>query len=322
MNKSELYSNSENSQRFAIIDLETTGLSPDQGDRITEIGIVMLENGQIVDRFQSFINPKRSIPYYVQELTGITDDMVANAPSSSAVLSQAIEFIGEVTLVAHNASFERKFLNSELKKINPKNELHLHCTMLLSRRIFPNLTSFKLGDLVSQFNLPKGQEHRALSDAEMTAHLLKKIIADASAVANSKIEINSNNLFRICSDAPKQYRDKGVGEGIKAAIKYHAKRKFPSNILIVASNKSKKKAPVASISKSTKPSITSNDPPAKKIAVSKKKSRKPKSTIPTVSTSKPAEPLVISNNFPVEKVKSKGNFKALTKAVLLMLNRY
>ena len=131
-------------QKYAVVDLETTGLDPSHGDRITEIGIAIWQNGKIVDRYQSLINPQRKIPAFVQDLTGITDAMVRKARPSREVLLEAMGFIGDMPLVAHNASFERKFLNAELEEISEKYSVDLICSLLLSRRVFPNLSGYKL----------------------------------------------------------------------------------------------------------------------------------------------------------------------------------
>ena len=124
------------SQKFAVIDLETTGLEPKHGDRITEIGFVIWQNGKIVKRYESLVNPGRSIPEFVQDLTGITNKMVQNARSSQEVLSEAMSIIGDIPLIAHNASFERKFLNAELRKISLKYEINLICSLFWCERLF------------------------------------------------------------------------------------------------------------------------------------------------------------------------------------------
>lgn len=235
----------EKPERYAVIDLETTGLSPSQGDRITEVGIVLVENGEIVERFQSFVNPNRPIPSDVQKLTGITDEMVANAPSSSVVLAQAMEFIGDRPLIAHNASFEHRFLSNELCEISTENNVNLLCTMLLSRRVFPNLKSYKLGNLVSQFQLPKGQAHRALSDAEMTAHLLFRLERRVVEAAPAGFEFSADSFLRLSKSQPKLFRELGLTEAIITSEKRFAKAMYDRGTFFVVKSQKRVKAVTA-----------------------------------------------------------------------------
>lgn len=100
-----------------VIDFETTGLSPDNGDRAIEIGGVLIQNNQIVDSFQSLINPKMRISSFIADYTGITNQMLKMAPSADEVMHQFVDFMADHNLVAHNASFDRRFLDSELKRI-------------------------------------------------------------------------------------------------------------------------------------------------------------------------------------------------------------
>ena len=213
-------------QKFAVIDLETTGLDPQHGDRITEIGFVIWQNGKIVDKYESLINPERDIPEFVQDLTGITNKMVMNARSSAEVLSEAMSIIGDIPLIAHNASFERKFLNAELRKISPKYEVNLICSLLLSRRVFPDANGYKLGDLVTTLNLPKGNAHRALSDALMTAHLVSTMNDKLLTETDGQFLLSADNLLRISKIAPKQFRDKGVRKAYLLAQKKQSHVKY------------------------------------------------------------------------------------------------
>ena len=215
-------------QKFAVIDLETTGLDPAHGDRITEIGIAIWQNGEIIDRYQSLINPGRKIPAFVQDLTGITDSMVKNERPSHIVLPEAMSVIGDMPLIAHNASFERKFLNSELSEISNSYSIDLICSLLLSRRIFPNLSGYKLGDLVSKFKLPKGKAHRALSDAEMTAHLLSKINQSLVTELEDDFILSADNLLRITKSTPKSFREHGVSKAYAQALKKFTKIRYSS----------------------------------------------------------------------------------------------
>lgn len=165
--------------RIAVIDFETTGISPSMGDRATEVAIVLLERGQVVDRFQSLMNAGVHIPAFITQLTGITNAMVAGAPPAEAVMADAARFVGELPMVAHNASFDRRYWIAELARAGVPAPQPFACTVLLSRRLYPEAPSHKLGSLVDWFQLPRtGRAHRALADAEMAAELLQRIQHD------------------------------------------------------------------------------------------------------------------------------------------------
>ncbi|MBS3997805.1 MAG: 3'-5' exonuclease [Hydrogenophaga sp.] len=165
--------------RIAVIDFETTGISPAMGDRATEVAIVLTEHGQVVDRFQSLMNAGVRIPSFITQLTGITNAMVAGAPAADAVMREAARFVGDVPLVAHNAAFDRKFWQAELTRAGVEAAHPFACTVLLSRRLYPHAPNHKLGTLIDFHRLPRtGQAHRALADAEMAAALLGQIQHD------------------------------------------------------------------------------------------------------------------------------------------------
>ena len=164
---------------LAVIDFETTGLSPTCGDRATEVAIVLLEGGKVVDRFQSLMNAGMRIPAFITQLTGITNAMVACAPDAAHVMNDASRFVGNAPLVAHNAAFDRKFWQAELARAGLAAPQPFICTLLLSRRLYPQAPNHKLGSLVDYHRLPRtGQAHRALADAEMAAGLLGQIQHD------------------------------------------------------------------------------------------------------------------------------------------------
>lgn len=155
-----------------VLDFETSGLSPRYGDRAIEIGAVRIENSMIVDRFQSLMNPGFRINSFIESYTGITNDMVEAAPPCEEVMEQFAEFIDDLPLVAHNASFDRKFLDAELGFINKSRKSKMACSMLAARRVYPDAPNHKLGTLVSYCGIyTDGTFHRALADAEMTGHL-------------------------------------------------------------------------------------------------------------------------------------------------------
>ena len=155
-----------------VLDFETTGLSPDYGDRAIEIGAVKLVDGVLVDRFQQLMNPGQRISSFIENYTGITNNMLKGAPPCEEVMSEFGSFIDGYNLVAHNASFDARFLGSELGSVNQYQIGPFACSMLVSRRVYPNAPNHKLGTLVQYRSLPNdGTFHRALSDSQMTAHL-------------------------------------------------------------------------------------------------------------------------------------------------------
>ena len=164
---------------IAVIDFETTGMVPAQGARATEVAIVPLEGSQVVDRFASLMQTGAWIPPFIEELTGISNAMVAAAPPAEAVMREAARFVGNAPMVAHNAAFDSKFWQSELQHAGLQATQPFACTVLLSRRVYPDAPSHKLGNLIDHLGLPRtGRAHRALADAEMAAALLARMQHD------------------------------------------------------------------------------------------------------------------------------------------------
>lgn len=158
--------------RIAVIDFETTGMSPAQGARPTEIGVAMIEDGRIVARYQSLMNAGAWVPPFIEQLTGISNAMVRGAPPVAEVMAEAAEFIGAAPLLAHNAAFDSKFWDAEMSLLGRRRVTEFACSLLLSRRLLPQAPSHSLGNLNSWLSLPHtGQAHRALADAEMAANL-------------------------------------------------------------------------------------------------------------------------------------------------------
>jgi len=162
-----------------VLDFETTGLSPDCGDRAIEVGAVVIRDNRIVDRFQSLMNPGRRISGFIEEYTGISNRMLAKAPPIADVMQRFHSFIDRHHLVAHNASFDRRFLDAELLRINRQRNQEFACSMLTSRRVYPEAPGHSLEKLVRFKNLKTdGIHHRALADAEMTGHLWLSMVDD------------------------------------------------------------------------------------------------------------------------------------------------
>jgi DNA polymerase III subunit epsilon len=166
-----------------VLDFETTGLSPDNGDRVIEIGAVLVWNNEIVDRFQRLMNPGKRISLFIQDYTGITNAMLKKAPPIHEVMDEFSDFMAGYHLVAHNAGFDRRFLDAELQRIGKRRTREFACTMLASRRIYPNAPSHNLQALVRYANIfTDGTFHRALADAEMTSRLWISMINELKTV--------------------------------------------------------------------------------------------------------------------------------------------
>lgn len=158
-------------EAIAVIDFETTGVSPSQA-RATEIGVAIIEGGRIVDRYQSLMNSGAWVPPFIEQLTGISNAMLRDAPPAHEVMAEVADFIGERPLLAHNAAFDQKFWDAELARIRRTRRQPFACSLLLSRRLLPEAPSHKLGNLNRWAGLPDtGRAHRALADAEMAANL-------------------------------------------------------------------------------------------------------------------------------------------------------
>lgn len=159
-------------ERIAVIDFETTGISPSNSCRATEIAVVIMEQGRIVERYQSLMNAGVRIPAFIEGLTGISNSMLRTAPPAAQVMHEVAEFVGSTPLVAHNASFDQKFWDYELSRIQHSREQSFACSMLLARRLMPGAPNHKLGTLTTWAKLPHtGKAHRAMADAEMAANL-------------------------------------------------------------------------------------------------------------------------------------------------------
>ena len=163
------------SQTFVVFDLETTGFS-NKNDKITEIGAVKVKNFEIVDRFNELINPEKDISYKVQELTGITNDLIKDKPTIEEILPRFMEFVGDSVLVAHNAEFDIGFINQKCKEMNIEFKNKSVDTLMLSRILLPHLKRFKLNNLTKELGVPLHNHHRAVDDAAATAQIFIKFL--------------------------------------------------------------------------------------------------------------------------------------------------
>jgi DNA polymerase III epsilon subunit family exonuclease len=167
---------------FAVIDLETSGGSPNSGAGITEIGAVKVRGGVVLDTFQSFVDPGHSLPTFITQLTGITDEMLTSAPFIDEVLPTLCEFLGspnETVLVAHNSPFDMSFLKAAalVHKLPWPNYLTVDTARLARAVLDPDeVVNCKLGTLAIFFNANTSPNHRALDDALATVDVLHGII--------------------------------------------------------------------------------------------------------------------------------------------------
>ncbi len=159
-----------------ILDFETTGMSADQGARIIEVGAARIVNGEICDTFSSLCDPGERIPSFITNLTGISNQMVAGKPSPEEIMEKFRDFMLDSPILAHNASFDRRFLRAEMRRIGHQVENPFLCTMLLARRLMQEAPNHKLGTLRRHIGFrgsPEHKEHRALDDVRVTAALWK-----------------------------------------------------------------------------------------------------------------------------------------------------
>jgi len=184
-------------ETVAVLDFETTGLSPNYGDRATEIAITLVRDGQVIDRYQSLMNAGRRIPSEVTCITGISNAMISQAPPVAKVMREACQFVGNTPVVAHNASFDKKFWEAELGYLSLSSASVFACTMLLSRRLYPHSPNHRLSTLVQMLGLPQsGRAHRAMVDAEMTSHLWCRIQQDVTKTYGIR-SVSHNLLTRV-----------------------------------------------------------------------------------------------------------------------------
>ena len=169
----------------AVIDFETTGMGPGQGARATEIAVVLVRGGRVVDRYASLMHTGVWVPPFIEQLTGISNRMLASAPPAAQVMREVAEFTRGCALVAHNASFDRGFWQAEHALAGVDDTVQqapFACTLLLSRRLYPEAPNHRLGTLAQWHGIaPTGRAHRALADAEMAAELWLRIVRDVQA---------------------------------------------------------------------------------------------------------------------------------------------
>ncbi len=179
---------------YAIVDIETTGGSPVK-EKITEIAIYIYDGNNIVDEFISLVNPEKKIPYYISQLTGISNSMVANAPKFYEIAKHIINITTDKVFVAHNVNFDYNFIVNEFKQLGYKYFRNTLCTVQLSRKIIPGCKSYSLGKLCVQLGINIKNRHRASGDALATVQLLQYLQAKSNNELINHFNIpNDKNL--------------------------------------------------------------------------------------------------------------------------------
>lgn len=166
---------------FVVFDLETTGAKVPRC-RITEIGAYRVRNGEVADEFKTLVNPETPIPPFISNLTGITDEMVCDAPKFADIAHDFLNFIGDSILVAHNSGFDMRFLNSEIGRVfgGYKMANPCLCTVQLARKLLPDIVNHKLKTVAEHYCIDLVNHHRASADAFATAHIFVNLLAKLS----------------------------------------------------------------------------------------------------------------------------------------------
>lgn len=180
---------------FVVFDIETTGFSKEKC-KIIEIGAVKVENGEVTERFSTFIDPGMPIPQEITELTGITDSMVRNTPSFEEVIDSFIEFCSGCVMVAHNASFDMGFMKRKSEECGRSFDLPYLDTLILARCMYPGLSNYRLDTICRHLGVILAHHHRAVDDAEATANAFINMLAELDSKGMSEIK-TYNTVFDI-----------------------------------------------------------------------------------------------------------------------------
>jgi DNA polymerase III subunit epsilon len=184
--------------RYACVDLETTGADP-QFARVIEVGIVLIDDGVIVDRWESLVDPERPISARVQEVTGITDDMVKGAPTFVQLLDDIAERCRDRVFAAHNARFDHGFLRAEFARVGKAFQASALCTVKLSRRLEPEARAHNLDAVIERYGLACSVRHRALPDAQAVADFL---LAACHSHGNERVQAEIDRQLKTISLPP------------------------------------------------------------------------------------------------------------------------
>lgn len=174
---------------YAIVDLETTGVKAAR-DRITEVAIVLFDGERIVDRFQSLVNPECSIPANITQITGISNEMTADAPKFYEIAKEIVEMTKGAIFVAHNVNFDYGFLKEEFARLGFSYRRKQLCTVRLSKLVFPNRRRYNLDSLIEMLGIQVERRHRAMDDVLATVELFKAILKQQNAADSITALIN------------------------------------------------------------------------------------------------------------------------------------
>jgi DNA polymerase-3 subunit epsilon len=153
-------------EKFVFLDIETTGMRTYE-DRITEVGALVYETGKLVKSFSTLINPDRYIPSWITDITGITNDMVKKSPRFEDIAEELMDLLGDNIFVAHNVSFDYRFIQAEFANLQKLYNAHQLCTVKLSRNLYPNERGHNLDYVMERCGIECGARHRAFEDAEV-----------------------------------------------------------------------------------------------------------------------------------------------------------
>lgn len=180
--------------KYAIVDIETAGGAPIHGG-ITEIAVVIHDGEKIVETFETLLNPEQGIPTYITGLTGIDNAMVRDSPVFAEVADELWELLSGKVFVAHQVNFDLTFIRESFKKVSKDFAPAKLCTVRLSRKIFPGLSSYSLGRICERFEIPILARHRAMGDARATAILFDKMLKTSPDIVDFSLKKNSGEAF-------------------------------------------------------------------------------------------------------------------------------
>lgn len=220
--------------RYSFVDIETTGGNK-EGNKITEIAIINYNGSEVEGEWSSLINPERSIPWSITQLTGIDNAMVESAPRFFEIAKKIVELTDDRVFVAHNAFFDYRFLQREFSELGFSFQRDVMCTVRLSRKAFPGLQSYSLSNLSKYFQIPRESEHRALDDTRACLSVFQKIqkvseltiLDDPQKVLPQKLELQDIERLPQTPGTYFFYTEKGLllyvgkAKNIKMRVKSH-----------------------------------------------------------------------------------------------------
>lgn len=186
---------------IVVIDFETTGLSP-YCSRVIEVAAIRMHNGSIVDSFEFLMDPGIRISSFITDYTGISNEMVRGKPSPEEVMPHLLKFVGDSVLIAHNASFDKKFYDIEMSRVNLRYDSKFLCTLLLSRRLIQGLGSYRLENIAINLGIKNDRYHRALGDVEVTGKIWSSLYSKVAEITGR--DFLSFDLLKKISEQPKK----------------------------------------------------------------------------------------------------------------------